>query len=334
MCKKHFGVSDFDKKTSVDDNTIFRLASMTKPITAVAILLLIDRGEISLETPVKTILPQFEDIHIISEQGVDLGVTKTDVTIMHLLTHTSGFGSTKPHNMTAEDKKTIKNTIDYFVKAGLDFEPFTKQAYSGYAAFDVLAAVVEKITGQDYEEFLQSEIFAPCNMNNTTFIPTESQQRRIITMHNKIQEKNCIGATVDGCVFENFPYRHKLAGAGLVSTLTDYSNFAQMLLNKGKISKKQIISEDTFNLLCVPYVPYEIMPGNERWGLGVRVVTSENHKYLPIGSYGWSGAYGTHFWCDYENNISAVYMKNSKVDGGAYNKSACRFEKAVYDAMI
>ena len=267
VCKKHFGVSDWLQKTPVDDNTIFRIASMTKPITAVAILILIDKGIISLDTPVKTILPQFEDIHVISADGVDLGVTKTDVTIMHLLTHTSGFGSIEPHHMTAEDKKTIESTIEYFVKAGLDFEPFTEQAYSAFAAFDVLAAVVEKLTGQDYEEFLQHEVFMPCNMNNTTFIPSEEQRKNIIAMHNKKEGKNCIGATTDGCVFADFPYEHKLAGAGLASTLTDYSNFAEMLLNNGKINKTQIVSEETIKLLSIPYVPFDIMPQDERWGL-------------------------------------------------------------------
>lgn len=87
-----------------------------------------------------------------------MGVSPTDVTIMHLLIHTSVFGGMKPVNMTDEERKTINNTIDYFIKQGLDFEPFTKEAYSPFAAFDVLAAVLEKITGEDYEEFLKKEI--------------------------------------------------------------------------------------------------------------------------------------------------------------------------------
>lgn len=333
ICKKHFGYADFHKKIPVCDNTIFRLASMTKPVTAIAILMLIDRGIISLDTPVKTILPQFNDIHCINENGIDLGVVKTDVTVMHLLTHTSGVGGIKSHNMSVEDKKSIENTINYFVNAGLDFEPFTKQAYSGFASFDVLVAIIEKLTGVDYEEFLQNEIFVPCNMKDTTFIPTESQCKRIITMHNKIEGKNGISNTTEGCVFEDFPYNHKLGGAGLVSTLADYSNFAQMLLNKGLTSEKRIISEEIFKLLCTPHVPYDIMPAYERWGLGVRVITEDKYEVLPVGTYGWSGAYGSHFWVDPENKITAVYMKNSRFDGGSGNKSACRFEKAVHNAF-
>ena len=252
---------------------------------------------------------------------------------MHLLTHTSGFGGVKSHTLTNKDRETIENTIDHYVKSGLDFEPFTRQAYSGFAAFDVLAAIAEKLTGEDYEEFLKREIFAPCNMKDTTFIPKESQCKRIITMHDKIDGKNGVGTTTEGCVFEAFPYRHKLAGAGLASTLADYSEFAQMLINRGRVGNTRILTEETLNMISVPYVPADIMPGNERWGLGVRVITSEDYGVLPVGTYGWSGAYGSHFWIDAENEITAVYMKNSRYDGGAANRSAQRFEKAVHDAL-
>jgi CubicO group peptidase (beta-lactamase class C family) len=124
-----------------------------------------------------------------------------------------------------------------------------------------------------------------------------------------------------------------LGGAGLVSTLRDYSKFAKLLLNKGKIGDIPLISEETFNLLCTPQVSQGIMPGNARWGLGVRVITDESYPYLPVGSFGWSGAYGSHFWIDPVHKIFAVYMKNSKIDGGAGNESAVKLEKAVYSSF-
>lgn len=331
--KKYFGVTNIDGSIPVSNDTIFRLASMTKPVTAVAALILIDRGLISLSDPVKKYLPQFEKIHIIADDGTDLGETKTDVTILHLLTHTSGVGSTKIHHMTVEDKKTIQNTVDYFVRAGLDFEPFSMQAYSGFAAFDVVAAIAEKVLDQEFEEILQREIFMPCNMKDTTFMPSESQWKRMIAMHDKSDGKSSIGETVEGCVFDDFPSEHQLAGAGLASTLEDYSNFAQMLLNQGKAGDIQIVSADTFKCFDVPYVPVDLMPGAQSWGLGVRVITNEAYRDLPVGTYGWSGAFGSHFWVDPENQITAVFMKNSKFDGGAGNCSACRFEQAVNDAL-
>ena len=129
------------------------------------------------------------------------------------------------------------------------------------------------------------------------------------------------------CVFEDFPAIHKLAGAGLVSTLEDYSRFAEMLLNKVK-------TNSTFALMNRPYKIIDISPYNQSWGLGVRVVSGKNYNYLPIGSFGWCGEYGTHFWCDPKHNITAVYMKNSKFDCKTGNKSACLFEEAVCDSLL
>ena len=334
VLKKHFGYASIDGKEQVDDTTIYRLASMTKPITVVAILILVDRGLISLDEPVSKYIPEFEDIHIITSDGADLGKTKTPVTILHCLTHTSGFGSDKIIAMSEDDRKTISNTVKCYINAGLDFEPFTKQAYSAFAAFDVLAAIVEYVTKQDYETFLKNEIFVPCNMLNTTFSPTEKQWKQLMMMHNKVDEKNDIGISYSGCVFERFPCEHRLAGAGLVSTLDDYSNFAQMLLNKGEINNNRIVSEQAINKLSKAYVSEKIMPGYQKWGLGVRVITDEGYPHLSVGSFGWSGAYGSHFWVDPKNDICAVFMKNSRFDGGAGNGSASRFEEAVFNALI
>ena len=136
-----------------------------------------------------------------------------------------------------------------------------------------------------------------------------------------------------GCVFEDFPATHYLGGAGLVSTLHDYCNFAQMLLQKGQAKHGRILQEASIQMLSSPQLPGNIMPGDTRWGLGVRVIADDTHPWLPKGCFGWSGAYGSHFWIDPTNNLFAVYMKNSKFDGGAANDSATRFEQAVYRAL-
>lgn len=332
--KKHFGFAGPDTNIKTDDSTMYRLASMTKPITAVAMLILSDRGLISLDDPISKYIPEFEGIHIITSDGIDIGKSKTSPTVLHCLTHTSGIGSEKPVVPNCEERKTISATLGRFIDAGLDFEPFTKQAYSPYAAFDSLAYIAEKVTGQDYGDFLKNEIFIPCNMPDTTFSPTCEQWNRFVTMHNKVDGKNDVGITYPDCIFEKFPCSHKLAGAGLVSTLNDYSNFARMLLNNGEINNHKILSEQAIKALSMPYVPGDIMPGNENWGLGVRVITDNSYPTLSAGSYGWSGAYGPHFWIDPENDICAVFMKNSRFDGGAGNKSARRFEKAVWDALV
>jgi CubicO group peptidase (beta-lactamase class C family) len=235
--------------------------------------------------------------------------------------------------LTSEDKKSIDNYIKFHSSAGLDFEPGTKQQYSGTAAFDVLARIVEKITETDYHSFLQKEIFEPCDMVNTTFVPTQKQWEQIIAMHNKVDDKSCDAEMKENCVFADYPCSHYLGGAGLASTLEDYSKFAKMLLNKGSTPKKQILGEDTLRMMHTLRISEEIMPYNEIWGLGVRVIVREAYKTLPVGTFGWSGAYGTHFWIDPVNNIAAVYMKNSLFDGGAGNESARNFEKAVNDSF-
>ena len=337
--KNCFGTTSADNAEAVTGNTIFRLASMTKPITAIAALILVERGQLSLSDKVSDYLPEYKDVHItqISDTNeiIDLGKAQNDITICHLLTHTSGIGSdaAKSQKMTDEDKKSIANTIEFHAKAGLDFEPGTKQKYSGIGAFDVLTKIIENITKTDYLHFLQQEIFEPCEMVNTTFIPTGEQWKQIIAMHNKVDGNNSVAKMKENCIFVDYPCTHYLGGAGLVSTLSDYSKFAKMLLNNGKTPKKQILSEETFRLLHTPFVSEEIMPSYERWGLGVRVIVTEECKTLPVGAFGWSGAYGSHFWIDPTNKVAAVFMKNSHFDGGSANESARNFEKAVNDSF-
>ena len=337
--KNCFGVTDSEKNIPVTENTLFRLASMTKPITAIAALILVERGLISLDDDIEKYLPQFKGVHITrtEENGThtDLGEAQNKIKIYHLLSHTSGIGCGPLENgLTDNDRKTIENFINYFAKVGLEFEPGTQQAYSGTAAFDVMTAIIEQVTGMDYLSFLKLEIFSPCGMVDTTFIPTEEQQNRLMKMHAKEKGNNVVDEICDGCIFQNFPWTHFLGGAGLVSTISDYAKFAKMLLNRGKTENKQIISDETFKLMNTPYVTAEIMPGNERWGLGVRVITDEKYPFLPVGSFGWSGAYGSHFWIDPENKTFAVFLKNSRFDGGAANESACNFEKAVNESFI
>ena len=337
--QKCFGTVSADSTCSVTENTIFRMASMTKPVTATAILILIERGLLSLDDKVSGFLPEYKDIHItqITQDGLtDLGKAQNEITVCNLLTHTSGIGSEplKEQRMTYKDRESIDSAVEFYSKIGLDFEPGTKQQYSPFAAFDVLAKIIKKVSGTDYHDFLMQEIFEPCGMMNTTFTPTREQWNAMIAMHNKVDGKNCDDKMNCDCVFSDFPKTHYLGGAGLVSTLADYSRFAKMLLNKGKTPIKQIISEDTLKLMRTPFISEDIMPSSERWGLGVRVIVREDYEDLPIGAFGWSGAYGTHFWIDPTNNIAAVYMKNSLFDGGAGNESARNFEKAVNDSLI
>ena len=337
--EKCYGTTSPHSQEPVTNTTIFRLASMTKPITAVAALILVERGLLSLSDKVTDYLPEFQDIHIteLTKTGelIDLGKAKNHITILHLLTHSSGIGSiamSKSSRMTDEDKKSVDNTVKFFAKAGLDYEPGTKQYYSGIAAFDVLVKIIEQISKTDYLTFLQQEIFEPCDMVDTTFVPTQEQWDRIIVMHDRVDGKCSVAKMKENCVHRDYPCTHYLGGGGLISTLSDYAKFATMLLNNGKTPKKQILSEKTFQLLHTGYAPQRINE-NVHWGLGVRVITGEGYERLPVGAYGWSGAYGSHFWIDPANQVAAIFMKNSHVDGGSRSESGRNFETAVHNSF-
>ena len=332
--KKHFGC-DLKDSSPVGDGTIFRLASMTKPITAFAMMILIDRGLISLDTKVKDFFPELSGVHVVTPAGEDLGEAKSDVTVLNLLSHTSGIGSLKSPTFTLEEKSDAEKMVKAFLKNNLDFEPGTRADYSAVAAFSVALLIVEKVSGMPFYEFLKKEIFTPLGMTDTAFIPTDEQEKRIIAMHTKVDDKNAIGDMPSGCIFVDFPWTNPLGGAGLFSTLKDYIAFAKMLLAEGETEDgTALISKETFRLMKTPQVPQNVMPQNVySWGLSVRIITNPNYPTLPVGGYGWSGAYGSHFWIDPENEICAVFMKNSKFDGGAGNKSAMRFEEAVYKSF-
>ena len=341
LYKAHFGTISAEDKSPLNDRVLFRMASMTKPVTAVAIMALYDKGLIDIDDPVENYLPQFQGRYIV--KMIDGRVEKvckanTTLTVKHLLTHTSGLlagecGDICAKGLSDEANKTLRGTVDYYSSVGLSFEPYTKNEYSPIAAFDVLARIVEVISDMDYSEFVKKYITEPCGMRDTVFVPTEEQWRRIIPMHTKENGKSGIFEMKEGCVFENVPVTHYLGGAGLISSLEDYTAFAKMLLNKGKINGNRVISEKAVKLISTSQVPESIMPGNERWGLGVRVITSENYRYLPVGAFGWSGAYGTHFWIDPVNSIAAVYMKNSMYDGGSGAVTAGNFEKDVFNSF-
>jgi CubicO group peptidase (beta-lactamase class C family) len=323
-----FGNISLHSEHSVTNKTLFRLASMTKPITAVATLILAERGLLSLDDGVDRYLPEFREVKIIDAEG-NARPPRSIPTLRHILTHTSGIGSNyeKLSDMTQADRATLDAAIAYYRSKGLDFEPGTTQMYSGVAAFDVLTKIIETVSGRDYLTFLKDEILLPLGMTDTTFLPTEEQWSRMVRMHNKRDGESAEFAMHDGCVFESTPATHFLGGAGLASTLSDYAKFARMLLRKGTLDGVRILSEQSVALMSTPYFPTS---DNESWGLGVRVITSEGYPHLPVGSFGWSGAYGSHFWIDPQNDLFAVFMKNSMFDGGAANKSAVGFERAVY----
>ena len=332
--------TDLFTGTAANKGMIYRAASMTKPITSVAVLQLIDKHLLSLDDKVSKFFPKAKDLKVAKVNDnkiVDYLPCEREITIRNLLSHTSGIGCQPVSDILGVTNNTLSldEAINDILSKPLSFEPDSSQSYSPTEAFDIAAGIVQIVSDCPFDEYLKKNIFAPLKMVNTTFSPTDLQWKNIVAMHNRTNEgKSEISVRPEGCVFENYLPKRMPAGAGLITTAEDYIKFADMLCFKGTTKdKRRILSENAVNLMASSQIPSSIDMGFEKWGLGVRVVTSKDYPWgLGVGCFGWSGAYGSHFWVDMENRISVVMMKNSLFDGGA-GHSACQLEKAVYQSL-
>ena len=325
------------KQREITDQTLFRLASMTKPITAIATLKEIEKGRLSLDSTVAEFIPGYAEMDIgdLDENGeiIIIGKAKTKITIRHLLSHTSGIGSGKlagkEDKLTTAAQTDLKSITDAYADLPLSFEPFTAQAYSATLGFDILARIVEIVSGKSYDKYLKEEIFEPLGMYDTTFAPTDEQWDRMILMHSYKEGIASFAPLKRNTIFAGQPLTYFCGGAGLASTLADYEKFVDMLSSRGKKANgEQFIPSELIDLMATPTSPVEFYKG-ETWGLSVRVITGKENR-IPQGSFGWSGAYGCHFWVDPTNNITAIYMKNSTYDGGSSAKTGQNLERDVY----
>lgn len=326
-----FGVKNYETGEELKIDTIFRIASMTKPVTAAAVLIEMTKGRLSVDDLVSDYLPEYGDMNVGRiENGVPVvtGKAETPLRIYHLLSHTSGVATGAVGDlrylMTPEQKSTMRGVVDFYSGQPLGFDPLSAQMYST-SAFDVAARIVELTSGMPFDCYLEQELYAPLGMRDTTYSPTPEQFERMICLHNLVDGKSVNQPGVPGCVFGDYPLTYTGAGAGLASTLRDYQAFARMLLHRGE----GIIAPELIERMSSQNIPTSIMPGSERWGLGVRVIVSGDYRRLPVGTFGWSGAYGTHFWVDPADNVTAVYMKNSVYDGGSGALTAANFEEDV-----
>ena len=342
------GVADLETGRPVTGDTLFRLASMTKPMTASAVLAAQDRGLLNLFDEVGKYLPAYREMWVGKlekhEDGsvdvVPAEKAKKPLRIHHLLSHVNGIASGELGNiqydrMTPADRQSLATVTDWMGEhLLLDFQPDEVTGYSGVAAQDVAARIVELVSGLPFDEYIQKYIFDPLGITDITFRPTEEQWARSMNMHARdAQGRSYTDTSLGRSTFENFPITYFSGGASLTGTLNAYCTFAEMLRLGGVApgSGTKVLSQAAVAQMRTPWpLPGTIGIGPvETWGLGVRVIR-DNHPWLPAGVFGWSGAYGTHFWIDPANNITAVMMRNSRVDGGAGAAATLRFEKAVY----
>ncbi len=341
LLRKLYGYANVDTKAPLQFDTMYRLASMTKPITAVAALIAQEQGLLSIDDTLCKYIPAYAHMkigHIEDGKPVYDKDATTPITIKHLLSHTSGIGTLEIGDydwarMPEELSKTPAGVMEWLSDKMLAFEPYTAQWYSPVAAFVAVARIIEIVSGMSYNEYLDKYLFGPLGMTDTTFALNEDQKQRMIAMHSYTEEKGgfAVPKSVD-TIFENIPVTQCCGGAGLAATLDDYVKFAEMLTHGGEYHGIRILSPESVAQMRTVQVTDQIMPPPIQWGLGVRVISADGYQ-MPRGCFGWSGAYGTHYWSDPENKITAVYMKNSGYDGGAGALTSFVFEQDVYASL-
>ena len=302
----------------LDAHTMFRMASMTKPVTAVAVLLVAERGLLSLDDPLEKYLPEFADrqVAITNEKGEVIGrePARQKLTPRLMLSHSCGyvydecFGQLA--SLTDEARNTLEGSVAACAKFVLAFHPGESQGYSNDIAWDPLLLLLERLTGMDYLDFITQEIFLPCGMVDTTYLPTDEQYARMAPMHDFVDGQNTERPMERG-YFGRFPNTHYLGCIGLYSTLDDYMKFALMLQNGGEYNGRRILTPESVAEMATIQLSPQANPGPQPWGLAVRVIRGSEYPTLPEGAFGWSGAFGTHFWVDPVNRITAVFLKNS-----------------------
>ena len=315
-----FGVSSTLRRTPMAKDTIFNMASMTKPVTSVAIMMLVDEGRLALDDEVAKYLPRYRNPLVISRFNEADGSYETrparrPITIRHLLTHTSGigYGFSSPM-LTRIMQRTMQPELDL----PLLFDPGEGWAYG--ASTRVLGHVVEAITGQKIDEFLQTRILRPLGMRDTSYLVPKEKYSRVVAVNARGGE----GAFVERPMPETLPAN--VAGdGGLYGTASDYGLFLRMLLDRGRLGSTRILSERSARTMLESHTGdvvvqlqqspnqglsrnFPLGAGKDRWGLGFQLAAEKQPNRRTPGSGTWAGIFNTHFFIDPAREIGVVVM--------------------------
>jgi CubicO group peptidase (beta-lactamase class C family) len=319
-----FGLMDVGKPMQF--NTIFRLASMTKPVTCAAVMMLYDEGRFQLDDPVDKYIPELKDQQVFSsidQEGIHTVGAIRPMTIRDLLTHTSGLsgvGADTPVDSMYGDAKlsdgTLKDMIRKLSRIPLLYQPGTRWNYS--RSTDVLAYLVEVTSGKPFDLFLKERLFNPLQMNNTGFYVPEDQIEQVAAVY--APDSNGIKVIMKPDISNICtPVKFLSGNGGLVSTATDYMVFLQMLLNKGEYNGVRLLRSKTVDLMTADQRSDEIMPEDDffgplmsgmGFGFGFAVL-QDSTKFNNIGSQGsfwWSGSGNTYFYIDPKEELILILM--------------------------
>jgi CubicO group peptidase (beta-lactamase class C family) len=313
------GKKDVTSGDAMTADALFRIASMTKPITALGVMILQDAGKLSVDDPVEKHLPEFKGQMIAvaadKEKGtLTLGKPPRPITLRDLLTHTSGLAAYPAGMADVYTKRnyTLGETTAAVSQLPLQFEPGSKWAYSN-SGIDVLGRVIEVASGEKYEQFLKAKIFDPLGMTDTTFYPTAEQAKRVATLHDK-QNGKAVAASSTGFKmdFDGKERKHPIPAGGLYSTAADLGKLYQTMLHKGELNGKRVVSEKAVAEMTKTQTG-DIKTGfvdGMSFGYGWAVVKEPKGatEVLTAGTFGHGGAFGTQGWIDPTKGVFYILL--------------------------
>lgn len=305
------GFADVAAKKPMAPETLFWIASMTKPVTAVAVLMLQDEGKLNAADPVAKYLPEFANLKTPSGKPANLTITQ-------ILTHTSGLGEAR--GPAAQQAKTLADLVPIWLAEPMQFEPGAKWQYC-QSGINAAGRIVEVVSGMTFDAFLQQRLFDPLGMQSTTFYPTDAQRMRLVTAYAKDKETGALTPVPPRPEFGPRD-RPPQGNGGLYSTAADYARFCQMLLNGGTLDGHRYLSADALKYLNTPQTgdlptgffqseTFGKRGANYGWGLGTCVLRTPHPgvaEMLSPGSFGHGGAWGTQAWIDPVKGVAYLLM--------------------------
>jgi CubicO group peptidase (beta-lactamase class C family) len=285
------GYADLGAKKPMHTNSLFWIASESKPITAAAFMILVDEGKVSLDDPVEKYIPEFKNVKLKSGEKPEKAPT-----IRHILSHTSGLPFSSAKEKPTLDRLTLEEGVKSYAETPLNTEPGTKYAYSN-AGINTAGRIIEILSGMPYEDFLDKRLFGPLGMKDTTFWPNKEQLDRLAKSYKSNKEKTAEVETPIGQLWYPLDNRKRqpMPAGGLFSTATDMSRFGQMMLNNGTFNGKKILSPEAVAQLTKKQTG-EL---KESYGLGFSVGGD---------SFGHGGAHATNLTIDRKTGLIRVWM--------------------------
>ena len=314
-----FGQRNEDKKLVMSKDTVFNIASMTKPVTSLAVMMLVEEGKLRLDDPASKYLPELAKLPVLTKVNLEAETYETrpatrPITIRHLLTHTSGIGYTfSDPGLAMVQRKTKAADLEL----PLVHEPGERWTYG--ASTRVLGDIIVKITGRPLDEYLTARVLKPLGMTDTAYAVPADKVDRVVTIHTRMGPRWIEQRRVDS------PPVTVRGDGGLYSTAADYAMFMRLLLNEGAAGSTRLTMPATIRdmrrnqiggLVVPPQPtanpglskPFPLGAGKDKWGLGFQLTTTASADSRSVGSYAWAGIYNTEFWVDPQKQIGATLL--------------------------